>query len=128
MKFNFRKTYPAVENTRMVGKHNSDVFSGGGLVYDRVLEYRVWVKVKEPLCYSFARYSEALEFSKQTKFSELPLVLVEQDEYIKENEVSKKRKLIKKKRITEWEPEWLKGAKRTEKLVQSLLISNDSDD
>lgn len=117
--------YPPAEDPKKVGTYPVLAGSGGGWVWDAVLEYRVWVRPPaggDDYYRAFATYEEAEQFAKQKKGvgGEEPLVLIRQDEYIDEPEPGK---LILKKgpRITEWRPEWLKGNKRTPELVQKLL-------
>ena len=85
--------YPDVLDASIVGTYPAYTESGGGYVWDAVLEYRVWC---HPECYvpdeadgsdyfyAFATYAEALVFSQQTTGAEEPLALILQREYISE--------------------------------------------
>lgn len=85
--------FPPAYKPKMVGKYALDTFSGGGYVYDRVLEYRVWYKENDNLyCFSCPALAEARKFLKHN--------LVEQDEYIKDENNGSLR-LVHKKRVTE---------------------------
>ncbi len=62
--------------------------SGGGYVWDHVLEYRVWCHDGDEgdYYYAFATYAEAHECSEQSKQADDPLALVLQHEHINEDE------------------------------------------
>jgi hypothetical protein len=64
--------YPDVLDASLVGKYSALARSGGGLVWDEVLEYRVWCHPEHntpdeddgsDYFYSFPTYAEALAFS-----------------------------------------------------------------
>ena len=88
-----------------VGTYSMGAFAGGGKRYDRILEYRVWIKNKngELSMDSFDDYNDALNFYKYDDgiYSHF-VVLVEQDWYY-----DKDNNKINKTRLTEWEPDWL---------------------
>jgi len=119
--------YPKVYDQKKVGSYPTLVYSGGGLIYDEVLEYRVWSKDEDgqSICHSFVTYNDAKRFIKKTRTAERePVVLVWQKQYI-EDTPNGKYKLIDKERFTEWRIEWLKGSKRTPRLINAILRKND---
>ncbi|MCR6639920.1 MAG: hypothetical protein NVV82_13295 [Sporocytophaga sp.] len=108
------------------------VKSGGGYVWDEVLEYRVWCHPGNgaedfedgvDYYYVFATYDEALEFSSMTIGAEEPLALILQKEYIDEPEPGKYIH-VKEERITEWRVEFLKTPKRTENTIPDFFSLN----
>jgi hypothetical protein len=121
--------YPDADDPSRVGTFPALAKSGGGLVWDAVLEYRVW-------CYpeygakdldkgndyfrAFASYAEAFKFFDRTKGAETPLALVLQKEYI--NEPRKGHYVhVKEERITEWPVEFLKRPRRTERTIPDFF-------
>lgn len=118
-------SYPVATNKSKVGSYPASVKSGGGVFYDEVLEYRVWVHPEnEPVqFFAFSTYNQALDFSKATKNAEEPLVLVYQEEYLDEPEVGN---FIHQKepRIAEWKAEWLNTSKGTKKQIPKFLKVN----
>ena len=119
-------------NEEMVGKYPGFVKSGGGFVWDEVLEYRVWChpergapKLEDgnDYYYAFATYEEALEFSKQNKGTEKPLALILQREHINELEPGKYFH-VKEERLTEWPVEFLSRPRRSEKTIPDFLSPN----
>lgn len=74
----------------------------------------------EDYFYAFATHEEAAEFSRETPGAEAPLVLVRQLEWIDE---PKPGEFIheKSERITEWQPEWLSGARREPNSIEQFL-------
>jgi len=112
--------YPEVKNKDLVGTYSAAGYSGGGYVWDEVLEYRVWchppagapdIMEGDDYYYVFDSYEEALDFSQENPGTEVPLALIEQEEYIDEPEPGKYVH-IKEKRITEWPVEFLSRPKR----------------
>jgi putative acetyltransferase len=91
--------YPVTKEPNNVGNHPLLVHSGGGYLYDAVLEYRVWSKSEDgqSICHSFGTYNNAKRFSKKIPGAEKePVVLVLQKQYIEDTKDGK-YKLIKKK-------------------------------
>ena len=88
-----------------VGTYPLCVFTGGGKRYDRILEYRVWIKNKdgELSMESFGDYNDALKDDKYADgiYSHF-VALVEQDWFYDKDDNK-----IDEKRITEWKPDWL---------------------
>ncbi len=124
-------TFPTAIDPEKVGEYPAATKSGGGFFYDEVLEYRVWCRPwlgapdefdGEIYYYAFSTFEEATEFSKATKGSEEPLVLVRQFEWINEPE---KGQYIHNKgeRITEWLVEWLEGSKRELSSIPEFIQS-----
>ena len=121
--------WPVAIDVSKVGTYPAETKSGAGYFYDDVLEYRVWLhpeKGAPPLngekdhFEAFAEYETAERYSTETKGSEAPLVLVRQLEWISE---PKRGQFVPEKglRITEWQVEWLKNGKRTDKTIQEFL-------
>lgn len=124
--------YPAVKNPDLVGNYAGFANSGGGYVWDDVLEYRVWCHPErgapdladgDDYYYTFATYEEALEFSESNTGAEDPLALILQEEYIDEPELGH---YIHKKetRITEWNVEFLSRPRRNQNTIPDFLSPN----
>ena len=113
--------YPPASQPTKVGTYPLQCASGGGYVYDEVLEYRVWYATEEgDRCQAFASYPEAVRFFKKTPRAEAPLVLVLQKEWI--DEPRKGEKIHKTTpRISEWQVVWLLGARRTQESMRQIL-------
>jgi hypothetical protein len=121
--------YPAVKNSDLVGTYPALVKSGGGYVWDEVLEYRVWCHPEmgaldlhdgEDYYYPFATYEEAVKFSNENSGTESPLVLILQKEYIDEPEPGNYIH-VKDRRMTEWSVEWLERPKRQENTIPNFF-------
>lgn len=121
--------YPKVKEPGLVGTYPGFVKSGGGFVWDEVLEYRVWYHAEngssdlyegDDYYYCFDDYDDALKFSQQTPGAEKPLALILQEEHIDEPEpevyVHKKEQ-----RLTEWPVEFLTRPKRTANTIPDFL-------
>jgi len=124
--------YPKVKNKELVGTYAAAVKSGGGYVWDEVLEYRVWcnpekgapdIEEGNDYYYAFDSYDTALKFYEENVGSETPLALVLQKEYINEPAPGKYEH-IKKERITEWRVEFLTRPKRNENTIADFLSPN----
>ncbi|CAN5495410.1 hypothetical protein BH11BAC5_BH11BAC5_22380 [soil metagenome] len=124
--------YPEVKDLTMVGEYPTLVNSGGGYVWDDVLEYRVWchphdgapdIDEGNDYYYPFATYEEALEFSENNAGSEGPLALILQEEHIDEPELGNYVH-IKEQRLTEWPVEFLQRPKRTSTTIPDFLSPN----
>jgi hypothetical protein len=81
--------YPVLADPSAVGAYPAVVKAGGGLVWDAVLEYRVWLHPERGAAdvdggnyfRAFGSYEEAAEFAAQRQSGgTLPLVL--QEEYV----------------------------------------------
>jgi hypothetical protein len=115
--------YPAAVDPKLVGTYSGVVKSGGGVFYDDVLEYRVWIYGKDGDTFkAFATFEEAQKFSKRSMRAEAPLVLVRQKEHV--NEPSKGVFEHKKEnRIAEWQPSWLATSKRLPDSIEKYIAS-----
>jgi hypothetical protein len=124
--------YPDAVNTEMVGTYSPLAKSGGGYVWDEVLEYRVWCHPERgapdsedgsDYYHAFARYADAMAFSRDTRGAEDPVALIRQVEYIDEPEPGVYRHVLEE-RITEWPVEFLRRPRRTEKTIPNFLSPN----
>ena len=109
-----RSEFPLAVDPGSVGTYPVLTNCGGGLFYDEVLEWRVWMyKAMDATgCFTFASYEEALEYAETTSGAEPPLVLVLQREWIDEP-TSGTYVHHQGERIAEWKPEWLlKGPRK----------------
>jgi len=124
--------YPSVKDPDLVGSYSGFANSGGGYVWDAVLEYRVWCHPEKwasdladgnDYYYAFDTYEKALEFSRANIGTENPLALILQEEYIDE---PKPGHYIHKKevRITEWDVEFLNRPKRNRNTIPDFLSPN----
>lgn len=121
--------YPAVADPGAVGTYPALAKAGGGLVWDAVLEYRVWLHpergapdLQEGNDYfeAFASYEEAAEFAANSEGAEDPLALVLQEEYIDEPEPGV---YVHKTgpRVCEWPTEFLSRPRRTPDTIPAFL-------
>ena len=131
-KHEIESRYPIAYKPRKVGHYPALVKSGAGYFFDEVLEYRVWIHPEtggedlhdgNDYFYSFVTYEEALDFSKNTKGAEEPLVLILQKEHVNEPEPNKFIH-IKTKRIAEWQVQWLDNSKRSKESIPNFLIEH----
>ncbi|MBS1533000.1 MAG: GCN5 family acetyltransferase [Bacteroidetes bacterium] len=121
--------YPEVKDKKLVGTYPGFVKSGGGLVWDDVLEYRVWC---HPLAgatdleddgdyyYAFDNFDDAIKFSEENPGTEKPLALILQEEHINEPEPGVYEH-VKEPRLAEWYVEWLSRPKRTANTIPDFL-------
>lgn len=127
-----KEKYPKVFDEKKVGKYPALAKSGGGFVWDEVLEYRVWCHPEEgaedledgdDYFYAFSNYEDAKNFSENSAGSENPIVLILQREFIDE---PKPGVYIHKKeeRVTEWAIEFLTRPRRTENTIPDFLSPN----
>ncbi|WP_153798785.1 GCN5 family acetyltransferase [Foetidibacter luteolus] len=121
--------YPKAKDPDLVGEYPGLVKSGGGFVWDEVLEYRVWrhphdgapdTEDGDHYYYAFATYEEALAYSQSNHGCEEPLALVLQEEYIDEPEPGKYVH-VKERRLTEWPVDFLKRPIRTDKTIPDFF-------
>lgn len=121
--------YPDALDASLVGTYPVLTRSGGGYVWDEVLEYRVWchpssgaedLEDGSDYFYAFASYAEALEFSAQTDGADDPLALILQREFIDEPEPENYIHM-KEERITEWPVAFLSRPRRTERTIPDFL-------
>ncbi len=121
--------YPPVLDADKVGAYPALAKSGGGYVWDEVLEYRVWCHPHDgaedledgsDYYYAFADYASALEFSTQTQGAEAPLALILQREFIDEPEPGEYVH-VEEERITEWPVEFLSRPRREARTIPDFL-------
>ena len=125
--------YPKVKDATLVGEYPALVKSGGGFVWDEVLEYRVWCHPHDGATdedgdgdayyYAFETYEEALAFSQTNQGSEEPLALILQEEFIAEPQPGTYVH-VKEQRLTEWPIEFLSRPKRTDRTIPDFLSPN----
>lgn len=124
--------YPDAVDESLVGTYSPVAGSGGGYVWDEVLEYRVWCHPERgapdredgsDYYEAFATYAEALSFSETTEGVESPIALIRQREYITEPNPGEYRH-IKKERVTEWPVEFLRRPRRTANTIPDFLSPN----
>lgn len=124
--------YPRIKDPNLIGEYPAFVKSGGGYVWDEVLEYRVWchpengaadVEDGDDYYYVFETYEDALKFSEENQGSEKPLALVLQEEYIEEPEPGKYVH-VKDRRLTEWPIQFLSRPRRNANTIQDFLSPN----
>jgi putative acetyltransferase len=123
------ESYPNAVDPSLVGEYPAKAYSGGGYVWDEVLEYRVWLHPERGAAdladgndyyYPFATYAEALEFAGRTVGSEEPLALIRQREHIDEPEAGVYVH-IREERETEWPVEFLSRPRRDEHTIPDFL-------
>lgn len=121
--------YPVAIDPDMIGQYPALTKAGGGLVWDEVLEYRVWCHPERgapdeedgsDYYYAFADYPSALEFSKTNPGTEDPLALILQREHINEPEPGIYEHK-KEDRLTEWPVEFLRRPRRTDRTIPDFL-------
>ena len=122
-------TYPDVLDPLKVGEYPASAKSGGGYVWDAVLEYRVWCHPERgapdeddgsDYYYAFETFEEAKEFAVENPGTEEPLALVLQREYIDEPEPGQYRH-VREQRITEWPVAFLSRPQRDEFTIPDFL-------
>jgi putative acetyltransferase len=123
------REFPAVDDPGLVGTHPAVVKAGGGLVWDAVLEYRVWLHpdrgapdLQDGSDYfrAFASYDDAAGFAGRTKGAEEPLALVLQEEYLEEPEPGRYEH-VKERRLAEWPVEFVRRPRRTARTIPDFL-------
>lgn len=113
--------YPEVVDASLVGTYPALAKSGGGFVWDAVLEYRVWCHGTGDDSYAaFATYDEARAYSERTEGAEKPLALVLQEEYIAEPSPGEYVH-VRERRITEWPVTFLSRPRRTPRTIPDFL-------
>lgn len=124
--------FPDAIDAGLVGTYPAITKSGGGYVWDDVLEYRVWCHPErgapaedgdDDYYYAFATYAEAAAASEKMPGAEEPLALIRQIEYITEPEPGDYRH-VKEERITEWPVEFLGRPRRTPNTIPDFLSPN----
>jgi putative acetyltransferase len=121
--------YPDAEDPNFVGTYPASACTGGGLVWDEVLEYRVWCHPERGATdlhdgsdyyYAFATYVDALDFSAKTKGAEAPLALIRQLEHISEPQPGTYVH-VQEPRVTEWPVEFLQRPRRSANTIPDFL-------
>jgi hypothetical protein len=121
--------YPDAADPNLVGSYPALANAGGGFVWDKVLEYRVWCHPEnhashesEDVDYynAFSSYSAAKVFSERTMGAEDPIALILQEEYIEEP-VPGVYLHVRDKRITEWPVEFLLQPKRNPTTITNFM-------
>ena len=121
--------YPKVKSPDIVGTYPGLVKSGGGYVWDEVLEYRVWCHPHDGATdgddyyYAFETYEDALEFFEANQGAEPPLALILQEEYLSEPEPGNYIH-VKEQRLTEWPVEFLSRPRRNANTIPAFLSPN----
>jgi putative acetyltransferase len=124
-----RRRFPRASDPARVGKYPAECHSGGGFVWDAVLEYRVWCHPEDgapdeadgnDYFFAFTTYPDALRFSKQQPGAEEPIALILQREYLDEPEDGQYVH-VKKRRITEWAVAFLQRPRRTKQTIPDFL-------
>lgn len=122
-------SYPAALDPDRVGTYPAIAESGGGYVWDAVLEYRVWCHPErgapdeadgDDYFRAFADCGEAAAFAAATAGAEAPLALVLQREYIDEPEPGRYVH-VRAERITEWPVAFLIRPARTERTIPDFF-------
>ena len=117
------RQFPTAIDPDKVGLYPALTKAGGGLVWDEVLEYRVWCHPPEggdDYYYAFATYEEALECSAHEAGAEEPLALVLQREWLDEPEAGRYVHMTGE-RLTEWQVAWLSRPRRTDRTIPDFL-------
>ena len=124
--------YPDALDPDLVSHFPATTHSGGGYVWDAVLEYRVWCLPEngapdeadgDDYFYPFATYAEAHSFFTETNGAASPLALVLQREYIDESHPGNFHH-IKRSRVTEWPADFLSRPRRTDLTIRRFLASD----
>ena len=133
-------TPPDAVKPRKVGKYPVLAKCGGGMFFDEMLEYRVWVHPHlvdpadridpgtEDYYYAFAVYAEALKFARETPGAEEPLVLVRQRAWVVQVEgghyEGRKSGSRRDDRIAEWQVAWLEKGPRKKGDIEVFLAKH----
>ena len=121
--------YPPALDPARVGTYPALTKTGGGFVWDEVLEYRVWCSPHRgapdeadgnDYYFVFETYDAALTYARQAVGAEEPLALVLQREYIDEPEPGQFVH-VRDERITEWPVEFLTRPRRTDRTIPDFL-------
>lgn len=121
--------YPKVKNPGLVGEYPALVNSGGGYVWDDVLEYRVWchpeagapdIEDGNDYYYAFDTYEDALAYAGANPGREEPVALILQEEYIDEPEPGNYIH-VKEERLAEWPVKFLTRPRRTANTIPDFL-------
>jgi putative acetyltransferase len=121
--------YPDAVDASLVGTYPALAHAGGGLVWDDVLEYRVWCHPEsgdadpengnDYYC-AFPTYVDAVAFAENSPGAEEPVALIRQVEYVDEPTPGEYRHM-KELRIAEWPVAFLRRPRRTPKTIPDFL-------
>jgi hypothetical protein len=120
---------PPVADPDLVGTYPATAKTGGGFVWDEVLEYRVWCHPERGAAdlddgndyyYAFDTHAEAEAFAATAPGAEVPLALVLQREFIDEPEPGRYVH-IRSERMTEWPVAFLRRPRRTDRTIPDFL-------
>jgi hypothetical protein len=120
---------PPVADPDLVGTYPATAKTGGGFVWDEVLEYRVWCHPERGAAdlddgndyyYAFDTHAEAEAFAATAPGAEVPLALVLQREFIDEPEPGRYVH-IRFERMTEWPVAFLRRPRRTDRTIPDFL-------
>lgn len=121
--------YPTVKDPELVGSYPALAKSGGGYVWDEVLEYRVWCHPHDgapdiddgnDYYYTFETYEQALAFAEESPGAEEPLALILQEEYIDEPEPGQYVH-VKMQRLAEWPVKFLSRPRRNANTIPDFV-------
>ena len=121
--------YPHAVDLDKVGTYPATAGTGGGYVWDEVLEYRVWCHPERGASddadgndyfLTFTTYEEALQCSESTEGAEEPLALILQREHINETAPGVYVH-VTSERIAEWPVEFLKRPRRTPSTIPDFF-------
>jgi hypothetical protein len=121
--------YPDALDPDLVGTYPATAQSGGGYVWDAVLEYRVWchpergapdVAEGNDYYYPFVTYQDALKFAQSNEGTEEPLALILQEEFIDEPEEGQYIH-VKERRLAEWPVGFLARPRRTANTIPDFF-------
>ena len=124
--------FPDAVNPSLVGTYPAVAGSGGGYVWDDVLEYRVWCHPERgapdeddgnDYYFAYGTYAEAAARFRSTGGAEKPVALIRQAEYIAEFEPGEYEH-VDEVRITEWPVEFLRRPRRTPDTIPAFLSPN----
>ncbi len=125
-------SYPDAIDPILVGTYPAVAASGGGYVWDQVLEYRVWFHPERgapdiddgsDYYLPFATYEQAAAASQGSPGAEEPLALIRQLEYIAEDEPGEYRH-VQAERVTEWDVKFLVRPRRTPNTIPAFFSPN----
>jgi hypothetical protein len=126
------EAYPSSCEPRLVGSYPVNVFQGGGLVYHRLLEYRLYIHTEtERRLMAFDQYEQAVALCHLYGFQRQGLspritALIEQLRWI-EVDLFGTPRIYQGRRLCEWDPIYLVGNRDTPQRFASLrrTISGD---
>ncbi|QDV79688.1 hypothetical protein [Botrimarina mediterranea] len=124
--------YPDALDAEKVGSYPARAGAGGGLVWDAVLEYRVWMHPEHgapdiseggDYYHAFATYDEAASFAQANPGAEEPLALVLQLEHLNEPSPGVYEHVTAPRQV-EWPPKFLVRPKRTPTTIPNFLAAD----